>query len=87
MFQFGFGRGLATIEGFALAFQGSNLFFQSGFVQKVGVAGENGYILGEVHAALFIHAAFVNGTCTHCSLFELRDKKLLVVKQIEFVAV
>ena len=87
VFQFGFGGGFATVEGFALAFEGGNLFLQLGFVQQVGVAGEDGNVLGEVHAALLVHAALVDGTGTHRAFFELGDEQLLVVKQVEFVAV
>ena len=87
VFQFGFGGGFATVEGFALAFEGGNLFLQLGFVQQVGIAGEDGNILGEVHAALFVHAALVDCTGTHRTFFELGDEQLLVVKQVEFVAV
>ena len=71
VFQFGFGGGFATVEGFTLAFEGGDLFLQLGFVQQVGVAGEDGNVLGEVHAALLVHAALVNGTGTHRALFKL----------------
>lgn len=87
VFQFGFGGGFATVEGFALAFEGGYLLLQLGFVEQVGVAGENGDVLGEVHAALLVHAALVDGTGTHRTFFELGDEQLLVVKQVEFVAV
>lgn len=87
VFQFGFGGGFATVEGFALAFEGGYLLLQLGFVEQVGVAGEDGDVLGEVHAALLVHAALVDGTGTHRAFFELGDEQLLVVKQVEFVAV
>ena len=69
VFQFGFGGGFATVEGFALAFEGGYLLLQLGFVEQVGVAGENGDVLGEVHAALLVHAALVDGTGTHRTFF------------------
>ena len=78
---------LAALERLALALQSGNLLLQTRLVQEVGVAGEDGDILGVVHAPFLVHAALVDGAAAHAVLLELGDEKLLVVEQVELVAV
>ena len=78
---------LAALERLALALQRGNLLLQTRLVQQVGIAGEDGHVLGVVHAPFLVHAALVNGAAAHAVLLELGDEKLLVVEQVEFVAV
>jgi len=47
---------------------------------------EGRYVFGKIHSAVFIHRAFINGSCAKGVTLELIDEKLLVVQQIEFVA-
>src|SRR3712207_8204577 len=68
-----------TEEFLALGFQGGYLLVQSCLLQKVGVARKHRHIFGEVHTAVLIHRALINGTAAKGVCLQLIDEKLLVV--------
>ena len=78
---------LGTVERLAFAFQSGNLLLQPCLVEQVGVARKNRHVLREVHARFLVHAPLVNGTRAHRPAFELRDKGLFAMQQIELVAI
>ena len=86
-FQFPRRAAFILVETLALTFQCGNLLFQTRLVQQVGVAGKDSHVLREVHTRFLVHAALVDGTCAHSTAFQLRDKSLLAVQQVELIAV
>ena len=75
------------VERFAFTLQCSNALFKFRLVEKVGIAGKDSHIFGEVHARFLVHASLVNGSRSQCSAFELVDESCLAMEKIELVGV
>ena len=81
----GFPSGLHV--GLTLRLQGHDLLLQLGLLKQVVIAGEDGHILGEVHAVLFIHRSLVDDTRAKAVGLQLGDEELLVLKQVELITI
>ena len=81
--------GLATRLhiGLALRLQGHDFLLQLRLLKQVIVAGEDGHILGEVHAVLLVHRAFIDDTRAKAVGLQLGDEELFVLQQVELIAV
>ena len=82
---FGLAPGLHI--GLALRLQGHDLLFELGLLKKVVITRQHSHILGEVHAILFIHRTLVDDTRAKAVGLQLGDEELLVLQEVELVAV
>ena len=73
--------------GLTLRLQGHDFLFQLSLLKQVVIAGEDGHILCEVHAVLLVHRAFVDDTRAKAVGLQLRNEELLVLKEVELIAV
>ena len=75
------------MECLSLAFEDRQFLVQLRLFQQVVVARKDGHVFAETAASVFVNRPLVNGTGGQIAAFELVDEHLLVLQQVELVAV